>query len=82
MFLVTCTIILEKERRRKEEKFYITDFWDNAIKVFDLEGRFIVTFSEKGFGLGQIFDPAGIFVEESGLFTICDMKEDNCLERV
>ena len=35
------------------------------------------TFSEKGFDLGQIFHPTGIFVEDSGFITICDMKEDN-----
>ena len=67
---------------KRECRIYITDFWDNVIKVFDLEGRFIETFSEKGFGLGQIFHPTGIFAEESGLITVCDMKEDNCLQRL
>ena len=66
----------------EEWRIYITDFWDSAIKVFDLEGRFIETFSEKGFGLGQIFHPTGIFVEETGFITVCDMKEDNCLQRL
>ena len=63
-------------------RIYISDFWDNTIKVFDLEGRFIERFSEKGFGLGQIFHPTGIFVEDSGFITVCDMKEDNCLQRL
>ena len=62
-------------------RIYTTDFWDNAIKVFDLNGQFIETFSEKGLGLGQIFHPTGIFIEESGFITVCDMKEDNCLQR-
>ena len=66
----------------EEWRIYITDFWDNGIKVFDMEGQFIETFSEKGFGLGQIFHPTGVFVEESGFITICDMKEDNCLQRL
>ena len=61
---------------------YITDFWDSAIKVFDWEGQFTETFSEKGFGLGQIIQPTGIFVERSGFITVCDMKEDNCLQRL
>ena len=65
-----------------EYRIYITDFWDSAIKIFDLEGQFIETFSEKGFGLGQIIQPTGIFVEESGFITVCDMKEDNCLQRL
>ena len=65
-----------------EWRIYITDFWDSAIKVFDKEGRFIETFSEKGFYLGQIIQPTGIFVEESGFITVCDMKEDNCLQRL
>ena len=66
----------------RQWRIYITDFWDSAIKVFDLEGRLIETFSEKGFGLGQIIQPTGIFVEESGFITVCDMKEDNCLQRL
>ena len=66
----------------KEWRIYITDFWENAIKVFDLYGQFIETFLEKGFGLGQIFHPTGIFLDESGFITICDMKEDNCLQRL
>ena len=66
----------------REWKFYITDFWDSAIKIFDKEGQFIETFSEKRFGLGQIIQPTGIFIEESGLITVCDMKEDNCLQRL
>ena len=65
-----------------EWRIYIADFWDSAIKVFDMEGQFIETFSEKGFGLGQIIQPTGIFVEESGFITVCDMKEDNCLQRL
>ena len=63
-------------------RIYIADFWDSAIKVFDMEGQFIETFSEKGFYLGQIIQPTGIFVERSGFITVCDMKEDNCLQRL
>ena len=66
----------------REWRIYITDFWDSAIKVFNREGQFIETFSERGFGLGQIIQPTGIFVEESGFITVCDMKEDNCLQRL
>ena len=65
-----------------EYRIYIADFWDSAIKVFDLKGQFIETFSEKGFYLGQIIQPTGIFVERSELITLCDMKEDNCLQRL
>ena len=66
----------------REWRIYITDFWNSAIKVFDREGRFIETFSQKGFGLGQIFQPTGICIELSRLITVCDMKEDNCLQRL
>ena len=66
----------------REWRIYITDFWASAIKVFDLERQFIETFSEKGSDLGQIIQPTGIFVEESGFITVCDMKEDNCLQRL
>ena len=40
-----------------EYRIYIADFWNSAIKIFDLEGRFIETFSENGFYLGQIIQP-------------------------
>ena len=63
-------------------RIYITDFWDSSIKVFDLEGNFIESFCDKGFELGQIFHPTGIFIEDSGYITICDMKDDNCLQRL
>ena len=66
----------------REWRIYITDFWDSAITVFDLKGRFIETFSQKGFGLGQIIQPTGICIEESEFITVCDMKEDNCLQRL
>ena len=66
----------------EEWKIYITDFWGNAIKVFDFKGQFIETFSEKGDGLGQIIHPTGIIAERSGFITVCDMKEDNCLQRL
>ena len=66
----------------REWEIYITDFWDSAIKIFDWEGQFIETFSEKGFSLGQIIQPTGIFIERSGFITVCDMKEDNCLQRL
>ena len=63
-------------------RIYITDFWDSAIKIFDREGQFIEAFSEKGFYLGQIIQPTGICIERSGFITVCDMKEDNCLQRL
>ena len=66
----------------REWSIYITDFWNSAIKVFDMGGQFIEKFSEKGFYLGQIIQPTGVFVEESGFITVCDMKEDNCLQRL
>ena len=65
-----------------EYRIYIADIWDNTIKVFEWEGRFIDTFLEKEFGLGQIFQPTGIFAVKSGLITVCDMKEENCLQRL
>ena len=65
-----------------EVRFYISDFWDNAIKVFDRKGRYIENICEEGTGLCQISRPTGIFVEQSGYITYCDMKEDNCLQRL
>ena len=65
-----------------EETIYISDFWDNAIKVFDTEGVYIENICEEGTGLCQISRPTGIFIEETGYITYCDMKENNCLQRL
>ena len=65
-----------------EMRFYISDFWDNAIKVFDEEGVYIENICEEGTGLCQISRPTGIFVEQTGYITYCDMKENNCLQRL
>ena len=65
-----------------EMRYFISDFWDNAIKVFDIEGRYIENICEEGTGLCQISRPTGIFVEDTGYITYCDMKEDNCLQRL
>ena len=65
-----------------ELRFYISDFWDNAIKVFDTEGMYIENICEEGTGLCQISRPTGLFIEETGYITYCDMKENNCLQRL
>ncbi|KAI6653164.1 hypothetical protein LOD99_3691 [Oopsacas minuta] len=64
-----------------EWRFYVCDFWDNSIKVFDMFGNFIETICETGHGLCQIFRPTCIFIEITGYTTIGDMKVDNCLQR-
>ena len=66
----------------KDIRIYITDLWDNSNKVFDLNGEIVEIFCEKGLGLCQVLRPTGIFVEPSGYITICDNKEDNCLQRL
>ncbi|KAI6655627.1 hypothetical protein LOD99_2125 [Oopsacas minuta] len=63
-----------------EVRIYICDFWDNSIKVFDLDGKFIETVCETGHGLCQTFRPSCIFIEKTGIITYGDMKVDNCLQ--
>ena len=67
---------------KSELSIYISDFWGNDIKVFDSNGKFIETFCEKGIELCQLIRPTAIFIEHSGYITICDMKDDNCLQRL
>ena len=67
---------------KMELMFYICDFWDNDIKVFDYNGKFIESFCEKGSELCQLIHPTAIFIEHSGYITICDMKDDNCVQRL
>ena len=64
-----------------EARYYISDFWDNAIKVFDTEGVYIENICEEGTGPCQISRPTGLFVELTGYITYCDMKENNCVQR-
>ena len=61
---------------------YVTDFWENIIKVFNMEGELVDIYCGKGTDLCQLIHPTGIFVEPSGYVNICDMKEDNCLQRL
>ena len=61
---------------------YVTDFWENIIKVFNTSGKLVDTYLGKGTELCQLIHPTGIFVEPSGYLNICDMKEDNCLQRL
>ena len=66
----------------RDLEIYITDFWENIIKVFDMDGELLDTYLGKGTELCQLIHPTGIFVEPSGYLNICDMKEDNCLQRL
>ena len=66
----------------RKRRIYVTDFWDNILKVFNMRGELVETFCEKGTELYQLIHPTGIFIEPSGDISICDMKEDNCLQRL
>ena len=66
----------------RDLEIYITDFWENIIKVFNMNGKLVDTYCGKGTELCQLIHPTGIFVEPSGYLNICDMKEDNCLQRL
>ena len=62
--------------------FYICDFWGNDVKVFDYNGKCIETICEKGDQLGKVVRPTAIFIERTGYITVCDLKEDNCMQRL
>ena len=63
-----------------ELSIYISDFWGNDIKVFEFNGELVEKFCEKGSELGKVIHPITIFIECTGYITICDMKDDNCLQ--
>ncbi|KAI6655474.1 hypothetical protein LOD99_1973 [Oopsacas minuta] len=65
-----------------EWRIYICDFWDNFIKVFYFEGKFIGNVCGAGHGLCQIFSPTCINIEVIGYVTVGDMKLDNCLQKL
>ena len=55
-----------------EEKFFVTDFNNNFVKVFDGKGRFLYKFGEKGNGDGQLKSPYGLCVDKYGNLLVCD----------
>ena len=54
-----------------EEKFFVTEFNNNWVKVFDERGQFLYKFGEKGNGDGQMNKPYGLCVDKHNNVLIC-----------
>ena len=59
-----------------EEKFIVTDWENDCVKVFDERGRFLYKFGEKGNGDGQMSEPCGLCVDRHNNVFLCDGKNN------
>ena len=49
-----------------QNKFIVSDFGNNCLKIFDHSGKFLRKIGEQGEGDGQLNNPWGLCVEKSG----------------
>ena len=63
-----------------EEKFFVTEFNNKCVKVFDEKGQFLYKFGEKGNGDGQLIQPCGLCVDKYGNLLVCDMGNEHILQ--
>ena len=54
--------------------FIVSDYGDNSIKMFDLEGKFISKFGKKGNKDGEFNEPRFLSVNKEGLLMVCDSR--------
>ena len=52
--------------------FIVSDYGDDTIKMFDLEGKFISKFGKKGKKDGEFNSPRFLSVNKEGLLMVCD----------
>ena len=52
--------------------FIVSEYDDNSIKIFDLEGRFISKFGKRGNKDGEFITPRYLSVNKQGLLMVCD----------
>ena len=55
-----------------EEKFFVTEFTKNWVRVFDGKGQFLYKFGEEGEGDGQLDFPNVLFVDKYRNLLVCD----------
>ena len=52
--------------------FIVSDFGNDSIKMFDLQGKFISKFGKQGNKDGEFRGPRYLSVNKQGLLTVCD----------
>ena len=55
-------------------RYFVSDFDGNRIKVFSDLGNFLYQFGRRGTGDGQFCCPMGLAVDKSGRLVVCDRK--------
>ena len=57
-------------------RYFVSDYDGNCIKVFSDLGSFLYQFGRKGTGEGEFCYPAGLAVDKSGRLVVCDRDND------
>jgi len=60
----------------KEDNIYMTDYENNCIWKFDLEGNLLARWGSKGSGEGQFNIPSGIAIDSKGNVYVADGKNN------
>ena len=53
-------------------RFFVSDWNENCIKVFSVQGDFLYQFGRKGTGDGELDVPLGLAVDKSGRLVVCE----------
>ncbi len=51
---------------------YVSEYYNNCVSVFTLEGQFLKSFGCHGSGPGQFRLPRGLAVDSSGVLYVCE----------
>ena len=51
---------------------YVSEYGNDRVSVFTLEGQFVTSIGSKGVGPGQFKYPHGLAVDSSGVLYVCD----------
>ena len=57
-----------------QERFFVSVFKTNAIRVFSKEGKFLYNIGSEGSGDGQFDDPLGLTIDKFNNLIVCDRE--------
>ena len=60
-------------------RYFVSYFNGNCIKVFSEQGDFLYQFGRKGTGDGEFDSPVGLAVDKSGRLVVCDIN-NHCIQ--
>ena len=63
----------------REYNIILSDYWNHCVYVFNQEGEQIHKFGKKGQGIGEIYHPWGIALDNTAHIIVVCEKNSNCL---